>query len=68
VVGVSADGPGIREQDRAGLEGERDTPLEHGSSLGCWMVNWIVTGFGGEVAVEVADGTTVRLLLPTADR
>ena len=43
--------------------------MNHGQGLGLWMVRMIVTQAGGEASVEsTADGTTVRLRLPTARR
>jgi PAS domain S-box-containing protein len=68
VLVVADDGEGIATHEyRAILEG-RETPLDHGSGVGLWLVNWIVTEIGGNVGFDAtADGTTVRLLLPRAD-
>jgi len=64
---VSDSGPGLPPTERQVLESGRETPLEHGSGLGLWMVNWIVTGLGGTVTATIKDGTTVTLSLPAAD-
>jgi hypothetical protein len=37
--------------------------LEHGNSVGLWLVNWLVTEMGGSVDVTVEDGTTVTVAL-----
>jgi len=67
-VRVQDDGPGLPETERRVLEAGRETPLEHGSGLGLWLVNWIVTGLGGEVTTTVDDGTTVTVgLSPATD-
>lgn len=66
VVSVADNGPGIPEMEReAILEGE-ETPLQHGSGLGLWVVRWIVTRLGGEIDIEQREprGTTVLLRLP----
>jgi PAS domain S-box-containing protein len=64
-VRVADDGSGLPAQDRHVLEGESETPLQHGSGLGLWLVNWVTTAAGGDVDVETDDdGTTVRLWLP----
>lgn len=62
-VAVSDDGPGIPHGERAILERERETPLEHGSGLGLWLVRWIVEAADGEIHFEnnEYDGTTVVL-------
>jgi PAS domain S-box-containing protein len=65
-VRVQDGGPGLPEMERQVLEAGRETPLEHGSGLGLWLVNWIVTGLGGEVTTTVDDGTTVTIRLSPA--
>ncbi|WP_435332702.1 histidine kinase N-terminal 7TM domain-containing protein [Haloarchaeobius sp. TZWWS8] len=80
VVGVEADptqvtvtisdtGPGIPEEERRVLESGEETPLQHGSGLGLWLVNWTVRAVGGEI--EFTDneptGTVVRLTLTRAN-
>ncbi|MFW6320667.1 MAG: PAS domain S-box protein [Halohasta sp.] len=66
VVHVRDSGPGLPTTEQQVLESGRETPLEHGSGLGLWMVNWIVTGLGGDVTATVDDGTTVTITLPSA--
>jgi PAS domain S-box-containing protein len=56
-VRVSDDGPGIPENERRALSGVEETPLQHGSGVGLWLVYWVVSQTGG--AVEVADGDVV---------
>lgn len=65
-VRVQDEGPGLPEMEQRVLEAGRETPLEHGSGLGLWLVNWIVTGLGGEVTTTVDDGTTVTVQLSPA--
>jgi len=65
-VRVRDEGPGLPEMERRVLEAGRETPLEHGSGLGLWLVNWIVTGLGGEVTTAGDDGTTVTVRLSPA--
>jgi signal transduction histidine kinase len=69
-VRVSDDGPGIPEQDLAAVRDGDETPLQHGSGLGLWVVQWAVTRLGGEVAFDSSDdaGTTVTVRLPKAHR
>lgn len=69
-ISVSDRGPGLPDAERAVLRGDEETPLEHGSGLGLWIVNWIVTGLGGEIDVTDGDanGTTVTLSLPATPR
>ncbi len=62
-IEVSDAGPGLSEQEQRVIESGRETPLEHGQGLGLWLVNWIVTGTGGDLAVDADDGTTVTVTL-----
>ena len=64
---VSDDGPGIDEIERAVVTTGDETALEHGSGLGLWLVNWIVTRYGGSFQISPRDGgtgTTATVRLP----
>ncbi len=66
-VDIADDGPGIPEQEQTILTGEDDIdPLYHGSGLGLWLVNWIVTHSDGTLAFEENEprGSVVKLTLP----
>jgi len=65
-VRIQDDGSGLPEMEQRVLEAGRETPLEHGSGLGLWLVNWIITGLGGEVTTTVDNGTTVTVRLSPA--
>jgi PAS domain S-box-containing protein len=66
---VADDGPGLPEQERAVLAGGRETPLEHGSGLGLWLVYWIVASLEGDLELPATEtGTTVVVRLPAAAR
>jgi signal transduction histidine kinase len=49
-IRVADNGPGIPDQEREVLVKGTETPLEHGSGLGLWLVNWGVTMLDGEVS------------------
>lgn len=68
-IDVADNGPGISEQDKGVLSGERIDPLYHGSGLGLWLVHWIVVQSGGMVEFEENEprGTVVTVELPRAD-
>ncbi|WP_439027358.1 histidine kinase N-terminal 7TM domain-containing protein [Haloarchaeobius sp. DT45] len=64
-VVVADDGPGIPSSERAPLSNEAETPLDHGSGLGLWVVNWGVHAVGGGVTFDTGDdGTVVTVTLP----
>jgi signal transduction histidine kinase len=63
---VSDDGPGLPEQELSVIEAGVETPLEHGSGIGLWMVTWLVERAGGRIDFAVDDGTTVTVWLPAA--
>ena len=64
-IEIIDDGPGISPQEHAVLLGE-ETPLLHGSGLGLWIVNWIVTSVGGELDLDTNEprGSVVTVTLP----
>jgi signal transduction histidine kinase len=66
VVTVTDNGPGIPDQERAVLQSGEETPLQHSSGLGLWLVNWGVETMGGAVSIEEAgeEGTEVRIEVP----
>jgi PAS domain S-box-containing protein len=66
-IRVHDDGPGLPAHEQRALESREETPLDHGSGLGLWLVKWLVTGFGGSVTATVDDGTTVTVRLPTPE-
>jgi len=45
-----------------------ETPLEHTSGLGLWLIKWVVNESAGEIAFEESDlgGTAVRITLKRA--
>ncbi|WP_257300730.1 PAS domain S-box protein [Haloarchaeobius sp. FL176] len=62
-IRVADDGPGIPEQERALITGDRDiTQLQHGSGLGLWAINWIVESFGGSLGFETRERGSVVVL------
>ncbi|TQQ80962.1 PAS domain S-box protein [Halonotius terrestris] len=65
VVEIADDGPGIDAMEAAVVAAGSETPLEHGSGLGLWLINWIVTRYGGSFDIDGdADGTTATIRLP----
>ena len=67
-VEVRDDGPGLPAMEARVLKQASESPVDHGSSFGLWMVNWLVTGMGGEVDVATEDGTTVTIALQGGHR
>ena len=64
-IRVRDDGRGIEEMEAAVIADGTETPLEHGAGLGLWMVNWIVTRYGGSFQVATGDdGTVATVRLP----
>jgi PAS domain S-box-containing protein len=69
-IEIRDDGPGIPEQERTILtDNDEIEPLYHGSGMGLWLVDWIVTHSAGELSFEENDprGSVVRLSLPRTD-
>jgi len=65
-IDIADNGPPIPEVERNVLVDETEqTPLYHGSGLGLWLVNLIVTRSGGAITVEEGSpaGNVVRIEL-----
>lgn len=65
-VVIEDDGPGIPANERLVFDEGYETPLEHGSGVGLWMVHWCLNDLGGSVRLRDRDptGTEVTLELP----
>jgi len=63
---VSDNGSGIPEAERRVITAGIETPLEHISGLGLWLVKWIVEGMDGELTIETKEthGSIVTLSFP----
>ena len=70
VVTVADDGPGLPEEERGALTGRTETPVEHASGLGLWLVRWVVDDLGGGVTYEENDpaGAAVTLRIPAVPK
>ncbi|WP_262180441.1 histidine kinase N-terminal 7TM domain-containing protein [Haloarcula laminariae] len=66
VVRVSDDGPGIADHERDVILAGEETPLQHGSGVGLWLVKWVVRNVGGTLSFVDGPGTTVEIELPAA--
>jgi len=66
---VSDNGPGIPEAERRVITAGVETPLEHISGLGLWLVKWIVEGMDGELTIETKEphGSVVTLSFPPVE-
>lgn len=66
VLRVRDDGPGIPEQERTAVTTGRETPLEHASGLGLWMVAWGVQRLGGRLSFGDNEprGSVVTVSIP----
>ena len=56
VLTITDDGSGISDTEKAVIENGQESPLKHGSGLGLWFVNWVVTRYGGSFQVAARDG------------
>lgn len=64
-LAVTDDGPGIEAMEAAVIAKGEETAIEHGSGLGLWLVNWIVTRYGGSFRIRATDdGTAATIRLP----
>jgi len=68
-LSVADNGPGIPEAEQEILHSDHETQLQHGSSLGLWLVYWLVSAMGGDVTFEEREprGTVVTLRFRAAE-
>jgi len=69
VLEVADTGSGIPQDERAAVEAVDETPLFHGSGMGMWLLQAIVTESGGEFSIgsNQPSGTVVEIRVPLAD-
>lgn len=66
-LSVVDDGPGIDEMEIDVIATGQETPLKHGIGLGLWLVNWVVTRYGGSFQIQARPdtaGTEATIRLP----
>lgn len=68
-VQIRDNGPGIPEGEKRAITNEGETPLEHISGLGLWLVKWIVDGMHGTLSITKNSprGTIVTLSFPATE-
>jgi len=65
---IADDGPGLPSQEQTVLTSGDETPLEHGSGLGLWLVHWVVSRHDGQIDATVdTHGTTISIEIPVAE-
>ncbi|MDY7082891.1 MAG: HAMP domain-containing sensor histidine kinase, partial [Halobacteria archaeon] len=69
VIRISDNGPGIPEEEKKVLLRGKEDPLNHGSGVGLWTVNWIVNRSRGRMEFTQSElgGETVEIYLKRGD-
>lgn len=60
-VEIADDGPGIPQQELSVVRNGTETPLQHASGIGLWMVRWLIERAGGTIDFESSGGTSVTI-------
>ena len=65
-IRVADNGPGINDHERTALERGNETPLEHGSGLGLWLIAWGTEMADGDLEIDDREGggTVVTVRVP----
>jgi len=67
-VVIADDGPGIPQSEIDPILTGEETDLEHGSSLGLWLVHWGTKSLNGELDITAtAEETSVTVTLPNME-
>jgi PAS domain S-box-containing protein len=67
VVRVTDDGEGLPEVEKDVIRSGEETQLHHGSGVGLFLVNWLVTSVGGYLVTADSSDATVSVHLPASD-
>ena len=67
-LSVADDGPGIPSLELKAVRAGTETDLEHGTSLGLWLVSWATQSVGGDVTFEADRGSVVTLSVPDLEQ
>ena len=59
VVTVSDDGPGIPDRELDVIRSGEETPLQHGTGVGLWVIQWVVDSAAATVEYETSGAGTV---------
>jgi PAS domain S-box-containing protein len=67
---IADDGPGIPAHEIRAIEAGSETPLQHGTGIGLWIVRWVTTNLGARLEFTEREprGTRVTVHLPAAQR
>lgn len=70
MIEIADNGPGIPKEEWDVIVAHQETPLEHGSGIGLWLIYWGITGLGGtvELSQNTARGSTLTFSIPVIHR
>jgi signal transduction histidine kinase len=54
-LSIHDNGPGISDRELGHLELDEETPLQHSSGVGLWLIKWIVESSGGRLEFGESD-------------
>lgn len=58
--------PRIADLEITTIEEGDETPLQHGSGIGLWIVKWCVTELNGELGFQYDEGNVISVSLPAS--
>lgn len=65
-ITVADRGPGIPSRERDVIREGEESPLEHGSGVGLWFIQWVLSSLGGELTIRdnTPRGATLSMIVP----
>lgn len=66
-IEVRDNGDGIPPGELEPLRSGEETPLQHGSGIGLWIVHWSAETLGCRLDFDTSDGTTVTVTIPVSE-
>lgn len=58
MVTIRDEGGGLPEHEQSAVANAEQNPIKHGSSIGLFAANWVVTQAGGDLTIDDADDCT----------
>ena len=65
-IEVRDDNAAISDLEIASIRAGDETPLQHGTGIGLWIVTWCLTALNGDLEFAYDEGNVVTVSLPTA--
>lgn len=70
IIDIEDNGTGIPQDEWNVITSDQETPLDHGSGIGLWLIYWCITTLGGDVTMsrQGSYGSVLTCRLPVINK